>query len=154
LKTLAALNDALTAAPLDAALHRDMAEAQRQHGDLFLAQVHAIAAGALQLYAAEPPARQALELCTIATAYFTNSDYKIAATLYRLVLAIAPDMAEPYMNLAAMCAAAGYQAEADACRQAAYRIQRVFIEQDRRARARGACCCLTPAAIPATCRSK
>src|SRR5471032_3168264 len=84
-----------------------MAEAQRLQGDLYTAQVHAIAAGALTLYAAEP-ARQAQELCTIATAYFTNADYKIAATLYRLVLAIAPDMAVPYMNLAAMCVAAGF----------------------------------------------
>jgi hypothetical protein len=130
LKTIAALNHALTTAPLDAALHRDMAEARRLQGDLFTAQVHAIAAGALELHAGQPPSRQADELCTTATAYFTNADYKIAATLYRLVLAIAPDMAVPYMNLAAMCASAGLQQEADACRQAAYRIQRVFIEQD------------------------
>src|SRR5471032_746958 len=106
-----------------------MAEARRLQGDLYTAQVHAIAAGALTLYA-DQPARQAQELCSIATAYFTNADYKIAATLYRLVLAIAPDMAVPYMNLAAICVAAGLHGEADACRQAAYRIQRVFVEQD------------------------
>src|SRR5471032_1795896 len=132
LTTLAELHHALAATPLDAALHREMAEARRLQGDLYTAQVHAIAAGALTLYA-DQPARQAQELCTIATAYFTNADYKIAATLYRLVLAIAPDMAVPYMNLAAMCAAAGFPDDADACRQAAYRIQRVFVEQDEAA---------------------
>src|SRR5471030_363449 len=117
LRTLAELQTALATTPLDATLHREMAEAQRLRGDLYTAHVHAIAAGALTLYAAEP-ARQAQELCTIATAYFTNADYKIAATLYRLVLAIAPDMAVPYMNLAAMCAAAGFPDDADACRRA------------------------------------
>src|SRR5476649_907151 len=111
LKTLATLNDALAKAPLDAALHREMAEAQHRHGDLYAAQIHAIAAGALERHAAEAPARRAEALCSIATAYYTNNDYKIAATLYQLVLAIAPEMAVPYMNLAAICAAAGLHGE-------------------------------------------
>lgn len=115
--------------PLDPAQHRALADARRAAGDELGAIAHLIAAHTLDAYASHAPDASAANLCDVATGYFMKGDHEAAARWYRLVLALDPEVAAACQNLAAIHASAGLTAEADAYRQRAYRIQRVFIEQ-------------------------
>jgi hypothetical protein len=115
--------------PLDPAQHRTLAGAKRAAGDELGALAHLIAAHTLDSYASHAPDASASNLCDVATGYFMKGDHEAAARWYRLVLALDPQMAAACQNLAAIHAGAGRNAEADAYRQRAYRIQRVFVEQ-------------------------
>ena len=57
-----------------------------------------------------------------------KGDHAAAERWYHLILMLDPDLAVAHQNLAAIHAARDELAEADACRQRAYAIQRVFIE--------------------------
>ena len=112
--------------PLDASLHRQMAEEKLGLGDELGSLAHLIAAQAIEACAAG--AGSAQELCTVATGYFMKGDHDAAARWYRLVLRLDPDLAIAHLNLAAIHAQAGRGEDAAACRERAYRRQRVFIE--------------------------
>jgi hypothetical protein len=124
-----ALTRALDAAPRDAALHRTMADALRSEGDELGALAHLIAAQTLDAYAAGEAHASVSDLCTVATGYFMKGDLDAAARWYRVVLAVDPNVALAYQNLAAIHAGAGRHAEAEACRARAYRLQRVYVER-------------------------
>ncbi|TKC87815.1 tetratricopeptide repeat protein [Trinickia terrae] len=126
---LDALWRALDAAPQDAALHRSLADALRSQGDELGALAHSIAAQTLEARAAGSPDVSAGDLCMVATGYFMKGDTEAAVRWYRLVLAIDPNVAVAYQNLAAIHADEGRFAEAEACRAKAYAIQRVFVER-------------------------
>jgi len=111
------------------AWHYARAEEKRATGDELAALAHLIAAQTLDSYAANPALASARALCDVATGYFMKGDRQTAAYWYRLVLALDPRMAVPYQNLAAIYDGMGRQAEADACRQQAYKIQRVFVDE-------------------------
>ncbi|HEX3639480.1 MAG TPA: hypothetical protein VHV99_29160 [Paraburkholderia sp.] len=117
-----------TNASLDPSHHRALADARRTDGDELGAVAHLIAAHTLDAYAAAAPDASAANLCDVATGYFMTGDHVIAAYWYRLVLTLDPRVAIACQNLAAILASAGDVAEADAYRQRAYRIQRVFVE--------------------------
>ncbi len=57
-----------------------------------------------------------------------KGDHGTAESWYELLLFLHPDDAIAYQNLAAIHQAAGRMEAANSCREAAYRIQRVFIE--------------------------
>jgi len=103
-----------------------MAEAKLGLGDELGSLAHLIAAQTLEAHAAG--AGSALGLCNVATGYFMKGDHEAAARWYRLVLTIDPELAIAHQNLAAIHMDAGRSEEAAACRQRAYRRQRVFIE--------------------------
>lgn len=113
----------------DASVHRAIAAAKRESGDELAALAHLVAAETLEAYAANLPARSATPLCDVATGYFMKGDYAASARWYRLALALDPNLAVAWQNLAAIHTYAGRIAEADACRDQAYAIQRVFVEQ-------------------------
>lgn len=115
--------------PLDPARHRALADASRAAGDELGAIAHLIAAHTLDAYASHASDVSAANLCDVATGYFMKGDHEAAARWYRLVLALNPQSAIACQNLAAIHASAGRSAEADAYRQRAYQIQRVFVEQ-------------------------
>lgn len=125
---LATLARALDATPRDAALHRSMANALHTQGDALGALAHLIAANTLEAFTAGSTDATVHDLCTVATGYFMKGDAEAAARWYRLVLAIDPNVAIAYQNLAAIHASAGRIAEAQAYRAKAYDIQRVFVE--------------------------
>lgn len=79
---------------------------------------------------ADLQAYSAIDLCNIATNYFIKGEHKPAAYWYHLALKIDPGLAVPYMNLASIFSSVGLKEEANACREQAYRLQRVFIEQE------------------------
>jgi tetratricopeptide (TPR) repeat protein len=112
----------------DPGVHRVLAEAKRAQGDELGALAHLIAAQTLDVYLATPQAFSATELCNVATGYFMKGDHEAALRWYGLVLAIDSNQASAYQNLAAIHSAAGRIAEAEACRERAYRIQRVYVE--------------------------
>lgn len=124
--SLAALEAAWERAPRDPALHRALSEAKRRQGDELAALAHLIAAQTIEAYAAG--AGSALGLCTVATGYFMKGEHEAAARWYRLALLLDPELAVAHQNLAAIHAAAGRSEEAAACRDRAYRLQRVFAE--------------------------
>ncbi len=101
-----------------------MSQQMRAAGDELAALAHLIAAQALEPGGSRPP----LELLSVATGYFTMGDHEAALHWYALVLALDPAVAVAHQNLAAIHAARGDEAEAEACRKRAYGIQRVFIE--------------------------
>ncbi len=69
-----------------------------------------------------------MKICNVATGYFMKGEFEAAARWYRLALALDANLAIAYQNLAAIHSHAGRSGEAEACRERAYRIQRVFIE--------------------------
>ena len=101
-----------------------MADAKRGLGDELGALAHLIAAQALET----PAAGSAQALCTVATGYFMKGEHETAARWYRLALLLDPDLATAHQNLAAIHAQAGRSEQAAACRDRAYRLQRVFVE--------------------------
>ncbi|MEW6345938.1 MAG: hypothetical protein AB1704_35300 [Pseudomonadota bacterium] len=115
--------------PLDPARHRALAAARRATGDELGAVAHLIAAQTLDAYASGAADAHASNLCDVATGYFMKGDHEIAAAWYELVLTLDPTVATACQNLAAIHAGAGRLAEADAWRERAYRLQRVFVEQ-------------------------
>lgn len=123
------LESALAATPRDAALHRTMADALRADGDELGALAHLIAAQTLDAYAANQPDATTAMLCDVATGYMMKGDDERAAHWYRLVLALDPNVAIAYLNLAAIHTNAGELAEANACRERAYALQRVYVER-------------------------
>jgi tetratricopeptide (TPR) repeat protein len=125
----APLADSALAFPLDPALHRALADTRRAAGDELGAVAHLIAAHTLDAYASGAAEASAANLCDVATGYFMKGDLEIAAGWYQLVLTLDPNVAIACQNLAAIHASAGRTAEADAFRERAYRIQRVFIEE-------------------------
>jgi tetratricopeptide (TPR) repeat protein len=125
---LSLLERALAADPQDAAAHRAMARAWEERGDALAGLAHLIAAQTLEARAAGLPAGSTVELCKVATGYFMKGDHASAERWYRLVLLLDPGVAAAYQNLAAIHAERGELAEAEACRERAYAIQRVFIE--------------------------
>lgn len=120
---------ALDAAPRDAALHRAMADALRVDGDELGALAHLIAAQTLDAYAAGVPEATTAQLCDVATGYMMKGDDERAARWYGLVLALDPNVAIAHLNLAAIHAKAGQLADAQACRERAYALQRVYLER-------------------------
>lgn len=125
----ALLADPAPAFPLDPASHRALADARRAAGDELGAVAHLIAAHTLDVYASGSAEASAANLCDVATGYFMKGDLEIAAAWYQLVLTLDPNVAVACQNLAAIHASAGHTAEADAYRERAYRIQRVFVEE-------------------------
>jgi tetratricopeptide (TPR) repeat protein len=115
--------------PLDPAQHRALAAARRAGGDELGAVAHLIAAQTLDAYASGAADAQAFNLCDVATGYFMKGDHEIAAAWYELVLTLDPNLAVACQNLAAIHAGAGRSTAADAWRERAYRLQRVFVEQ-------------------------
>ena len=125
----APLADPALAFPLDPALHRALADTRHAAGDELGAVAHLIAAHTLDAYASGSAEASAANLCDVATGYFMKGDLDIAAGWYQLVLTLDPSVAIACQNLAAIHASAGRTAEADAFRERAYRIQRVFVEE-------------------------
>jgi tetratricopeptide (TPR) repeat protein len=121
--------DTTHAFPLDPAQHHVLAEARRAAGDELGAVAHLIAAHTLDAYASRSAEASVSNLCDVATGYFMKGDHDIAASWYELVLTLDPIVAIACQNLAAIHAGAGRTAQADAYRERAYRIQRVFVEQ-------------------------
>lgn len=115
--------------PRDPAQHRALADARRAAGDELGAIAHLIAAHTLDAYASGAADASASNLCDVATGYFMKGDHEIAAAWYELALTLDPNLASACQNLAAIRADAGRTAEADAWRERAYRLQRVFVEQ-------------------------
>jgi tetratricopeptide (TPR) repeat protein len=115
--------------PLDPALHRTLADARRAAGDELGAVAHLIAAHTLDAYATCSAEASASNLCDVATGYFMKGDHDVATRWYQLVLTLDPNVAIACQNLAAIHAGAGRTEKADAYRERAYRIQRVFVEQ-------------------------
>jgi tetratricopeptide (TPR) repeat protein len=122
-------DDSREAFPLDPAQHRALADARRAAGDELGAVAHLIAAHTLDAYASGAADATAANLCDVATGYFMKGDHEIAAAWYELVLTLDPNLAIACQNLAAIHAGAGRTAAADAWRERAYRLQRVFVEQ-------------------------
>ncbi|WP_144147022.1 RimK family alpha-L-glutamate ligase [Paraburkholderia sp. BCC1884] len=116
-------------ARLDPEFYRRQADVCRTAGDELAALAHLIAAQTLDASAEQPSGAQPRNLCDVATGYFMKGDYETAAHWYRLVLDIAPDTAVAWLNLAAIHAEQDNPHEAAACRERAYKSQRVFIEQ-------------------------
>jgi hypothetical protein len=112
----------------DPSLHRAMAKAAHGRGDELAAQAHLVAAQTLEAHADGTPADSLGELCKVATGYFMLGDHVAAERWYGLVLHLDPGSAVAWQNLAAIHSQRGETARADACRERAYRIQRVFIE--------------------------
>jgi tetratricopeptide (TPR) repeat protein len=125
---LTRLEEALAADPKDPAVHRAMAAARAAGGDELDKLAHLIAAQALEAHAAGSPGSSTAELCKVATGYFMKGDHASAERWYRLLLMLEPGLAAAHQNLAAIHADRGDFAEAEACRQRAYAIQRVFVE--------------------------
>ncbi len=125
----AALERALEAAPLEPGLHRALALSKQASGDALGALAHLIAAQTLDEYASGERTGPPINLGEVATGYFMKDEHEEAARWYRLVLLLDPDFAPAHLNLAAIHALAGRGAQAQACRDRAYQIQRVFVEQ-------------------------
>jgi tetratricopeptide (TPR) repeat protein len=123
------LERALNAAPQDPSLHRAMSDAKFARGDELGALAHLIAAQTLESSTDGSQAGSVIELCNVATGYFMKGEYETAARWYQLVLTINPNLAIAYQNLATIYSGMGRSAEAESCREQAYQIQRVFIEQ-------------------------
>jgi tetratricopeptide (TPR) repeat protein len=126
---LAALRRALDAAPYDASLHRALAQAMAGD-DALSAEVHRVTAQLIEGYLDGSQPGAAVDLCNIATAYFSRGNYAAAEVWYRIVIALDPDIAVAYMNLVPIYQAMGRQSAAERCRERAYRIQRVFVERE------------------------
>jgi glutathione synthase/RimK-type ligase-like ATP-grasp enzyme len=107
----------------DPEVHLRLAETRRREGDELAALAHLIAAQTLQARAGPP-----LELLNVATGYFMKGDHATAQGWYELALHLEPGLAAAHLNLAAIHAQRGDAAAAQASRDRAYAIQRVFAE--------------------------
>jgi hypothetical protein len=116
------------ALPDDPAAHIALARAQRAAGDELAALAHQVAAEALSAYARSGAAGELDPLCLVATGYFMKGEHGPAERWYRLLLRLNPQVAAAHQNLAAIHDARGEPALADARRQLAYSLQRVFVE--------------------------
>jgi len=110
--------------PADPAGHRALAEEARARGDELAMLAHQLAARALEAdsaYAAE-------RLVCVGTGYFMKSEHAMARRWYELALRLDSGLAIAWQNLAAIHAQAGDPQQAQACRDRAYGLQRVFVE--------------------------
>jgi tetratricopeptide (TPR) repeat protein len=114
--------------PQEPSIHRALAESRRVQGDELGAQAHLIAAQTLEAHAGGTRVGSLTELCKVASGYFMLGDHAAAERWYRLVLTLDPNLAIAHQNLAAIHSSRGEVEQAEACRQRAYAIQRVFIE--------------------------
>lgn len=114
--------------PTDAASHRELAQACRASSDPLGELAHRIAVESLQASAEGRTPEEPRALLNVATGYFMKGDDASAERWYRLALHLDPGLAEAHLNLAAIHASRGDQSGADAHRDRAYRIQRVFEE--------------------------
>ncbi|HEY7986602.1 MAG TPA: tetratricopeptide repeat protein [Methylophilaceae bacterium] len=129
-ETARRLDEELHASPQDPAIYQAIAEIKRMQGDELNALVHLATAQLLEQLSEQTTDESIVHLCNIATAYFMQGNYKDAEHWYRLVLAFDPHFAIAYMNLTSIYATTGRMAEAEICRDQAYRNQRVFIEHE------------------------
>jgi tetratricopeptide (TPR) repeat protein len=123
------LANAAEAESSDPALHRAAIVARRASGDELGAMAHQVAAETLEAFARFAPHRNAMPICNVATGYFMKGEYTVAAGWYQLALTLDPGIAVAYQNLAAIYAQSGRSGLARACRERAYQLQRVFIEE-------------------------
>ncbi len=128
------LEQELRLSPRDPAIYQAIAEIKRMQGNELDALVHLataqLLAQATEQATAETTMETIVHLCNIATAYFMQGNYKDAEHWYRLVLTFDPHFAIAYMNLTSIYSSTGRPAEAEICRDQAYRNQRVFIEHE------------------------
>ncbi len=118
--------------PLDEQAHLQLAQAMRTQGDEFAALAHMIAAQSLAAWHGGHPSYSAQPVCDVATGYFMLDQHPLALRWYQLALAMEPApqvAASAYLNLAAIHTRADQPLLAQQCREQAYRLQRVFIEQ-------------------------
>lgn len=133
-QTASRLDQQLYLSPQDPAIYQAIAEIKRMQGNELDALVHLATAQLLEQLTEQSTGETTIEtivhLCNIATAYFMQGNYKDAEHWYRLVLTFDPHFAIAYMNLTSIYASTGRLAEAEICRDQAYRNQRVFIEHE------------------------
>lgn len=123
------LSQALDAAPLDLALHRQMLEAMRATGDEAGFAAHQIALAAFEMLGAGATSQAlALALYNLATVYSLKGRPHEAIRWYGHALTVHPQLAIAHQNLAALLATEGDAALADSHRDQAYRLQRVYVE--------------------------
>lgn len=123
------LSQALDAAPLDVALHRQMLDAMRTAGDEAGFAAHQIALAAFEMLGGEAPAQTlALALYNLATVYSLKGRPHEAIRWYGHTLTVHPQLAIAHQNLAALLAAEGDPTRADWHRDQAYHLQRVYVE--------------------------
>jgi hypothetical protein len=123
------LANAAEAESADPAVHRAASAAKRASGDELGALAHQVAAETLEAFASFAPHRSAMPICNVATGYLMKGEHTIAAGWYQLALTLDPGLAVAYQNLAAIYAQSGRNGLARACRERAYQIQRVFVEE-------------------------
>jgi tetratricopeptide (TPR) repeat protein len=123
------LANAAEAESSDPAVHRAAVAAKRASGDELGALAHQVAAETLEAFAGFAPHRTAMPICNVATGYLMKGEHAIAAGWYQLALTLDPGLAVAYQNLAAIYAQSGRNGLARACRERAYQIQRVFVEE-------------------------
>ena len=126
---LTELQARLDAAPQDISLHLAMAKLAGAQGDELGATAHQLAAHALQAHGLGAGDDALQPLRDIATGYFMKQDYDSAERWYQLLLMLDPNQAAAYLNLAAIHRHAGNPREEARCRERAYRLQRVFVEE-------------------------
>ncbi|MGN6579925.1 MAG: hypothetical protein ACTHJ1_08045 [Bordetella sp.] len=110
--------------PPDPAGHCTLAQEALTRGDELAALAHQLAARVLET----DRARAAERLAGIGTGYFMKNERATARRWYELALRLDPGVAVAWQNLAAIHAQAGDRQQAQACRDRAYGLQRVFIE--------------------------
>ena len=110
--------------PIDPAGHRALAEEARARGDELAMLAHQLAARVLETDSAHAAER----LVSVGTGYFMKSEHATARRWYELALRLDSGLAIAWQNLAAIHAQAGDPQQAQACRDRAYGLQRVFVE--------------------------
>jgi tetratricopeptide (TPR) repeat protein len=113
---------------LNPAFHRRCAVVAQTSADELGSVAHRIAAHALEAHLAQRPDASADAVCDVATGYFMKGDLESAARWYGLTLRLDPQRAVAYQNLSAIHTALGQPELAVACRNRAYKLQRVFVE--------------------------
>jgi hypothetical protein len=112
--------------------HRALAEQARAQGDELAALAHLLAAQVLETDSAHAGQR----LVSVGTGYFMKNEHAAARRWYELALRLDPGLAVAWQNLAAIHAQADDAPQAQACRDRAYGLQRVFVEVAGRPRRR------------------
>ncbi|WP_019938198.1 RimK family alpha-L-glutamate ligase [Bordetella sp. FB-8] len=110
--------------PADPAGHRDLAEQSRAQGDELAALAHLLAAQVLE--AGDAHAGKCL--ADVGTGYFMKNEHATARRWYELALRLDCGLAVAWQNLAVVHAQAGDHRQAEQCRDRAYGLQRVFVE--------------------------
>ncbi|HEX7748135.1 MAG TPA: hypothetical protein VF445_05220 [Bordetella sp.] len=110
--------------PADPAGHRALAQEARAQGDELALLAHQLAARVLETDSAHAAQR----LVCVGTGYFMKNEHATARRWYELALRLDCGLAVAWQNLAAIHAQAGDGQQAQACRDRAYGLQRVFIE--------------------------